>query len=156
MDEKHVEALWSSPTGASPSMPLYCDNINTINISKTPVQYSCTKPINIRHHFIKSLVEDRVIKLKRIYFTSVVGNSVANPIHVDPINVIPLTAILSLALIPFNRLAPPSHPSIRRHCPPQKAIALVATPKVFSPPISVIKGASPHAPLLSVMPPVSP
>ena len=51
---------------ASPSMTLHCDNINAINISKNLVQHSRTKHIDIRHHFIRSLVENRVIELKHI------------------------------------------------------------------------------------------
>ena len=33
-------------------MTLYCDNLSAINISKNLVQYSRTKHIDIRHHFI--------------------------------------------------------------------------------------------------------
>ena len=51
---------------ASPSMTLHCDNINAINISKNPVQHSQTKHIHIHHHFIRSLVEDKVIEVKHI------------------------------------------------------------------------------------------
>ena len=53
-------------TGASPSMTLYCDNISAINISKNSIQHSWTKHIDILHHFIRSLVEDRIIELKHI------------------------------------------------------------------------------------------
>ena len=48
------------------SMALYCDNLNAINISKNPVQHSRTKHIDIRHHFIRSLIEDKVIELKHV------------------------------------------------------------------------------------------
>ena len=48
------------------SMTIYCDNLNAINISKNHVQHSCAKHINILHHFIQSLVEDKVIKLKHV------------------------------------------------------------------------------------------
>ena len=45
-------------------MTFYCDNISAINISKNLVQHSRTKYIDIRHHFIQSLVEDKVIEIK--------------------------------------------------------------------------------------------
>ena len=53
--------------GATASnMTLYCHNLNTINISKNPVQLSRTKHIDIQHHFIRSLVEDKFIELKHV------------------------------------------------------------------------------------------
>ena len=51
---------------ASYNMTLYCDNLNAINISKNFFQHSRTKHINIRHHYIRSLVEDKVSELKNV------------------------------------------------------------------------------------------
>lgn len=48
-------------------MTLFCDNISAINISKNPVQHSKTKHIEIRHHFIRDLVEEKKIKLEYIH-----------------------------------------------------------------------------------------
>ncbi|KAL0557106.1 hypothetical protein IC582_005624 [Cucumis melo] len=42
-------------------MTLYCDNMSAIDISKNPVQHSRTKHIDIRHHFIRDLIENKVI-----------------------------------------------------------------------------------------------
>ena len=47
-------------------MTLYCDNLSAINISKNPIQHSRTKHIDIRHHFIRDLVEEKVIKLEHV------------------------------------------------------------------------------------------
>ena len=47
-------------------MTLFCDNLSAINISKNPIQHSRTKHINIRHHFIRDLVEDKVINLEHV------------------------------------------------------------------------------------------
>ena len=47
-------------------MTLFCDNLSAINISKNPIQHSRTKHIDIRHHFIKDLVEDKVITLEHV------------------------------------------------------------------------------------------
>ena len=55
-----------SQDGAPSGVAFYYDDLSAINISKNPVQHSRTIHINIRHHFIKSLVEDRVIETKQI------------------------------------------------------------------------------------------
>ena len=47
-------------------MPLYCVNLSIINISKNPIQHSRTKHIDIRHHFIRDLVEEKTIKLEHV------------------------------------------------------------------------------------------
>ncbi|KAL4038653.1 hypothetical protein IC575_002276 [Cucumis melo] len=48
------------------TMTLSCDNMSATDISKNLVQHSRTKHIDIRHHFIRKLVEDKVIKLDHI------------------------------------------------------------------------------------------
>jgi hypothetical protein len=45
-------------------MIVYCDNTSAINISKNPIQHSRTKHIDIRHHFIRDLVETQVLSLE--------------------------------------------------------------------------------------------
>ncbi|GAA0174824.1 hypothetical protein LIER_28134 [Lithospermum erythrorhizon] len=53
--------------GVNPGvMTLYCDNMSVISISKNPVQHSWTKHIDIRHHFIRDLVEEKVVKLENV------------------------------------------------------------------------------------------
>ncbi|PNY10358.1 retrotransposon-related protein, partial [Trifolium pratense] len=47
-------------------MTLYCDNLSAINISKNPIQHSRTKHIDIRHHFIRDLVEEKIVTLEHI------------------------------------------------------------------------------------------
>ena len=42
-------------------LTIYCDNTSAINISKNLVQHSRTKHIEIRHHFIRELVEDGTV-----------------------------------------------------------------------------------------------
>ena len=46
--------------------PIKCDNTSAINLSKNPVQHSRTKHIDIRHHFIRELVENNVIILEYV------------------------------------------------------------------------------------------
>lgn len=47
-------------------MTLYCENLSVINIFKNPIQHSRTKHIDICHHFIKDLVEERVVTLEHV------------------------------------------------------------------------------------------
>ena len=48
------------------TMVVYCDNSSAIDISKNPVQHSKTKHIEIRYHFIRDLVERKIVALKYI------------------------------------------------------------------------------------------
>ncbi|WJX83726.1 hypothetical protein P8452_66368 [Trifolium repens] len=48
------------------ALTLCCDNMSAINISKNPVQHSKTKHIDIRHHFIRDLVENKIVTLEHV------------------------------------------------------------------------------------------
>ena len=48
------------------TMVVYCDNSSAIVISKNPVQHSKTKNIDIRYHFIRDLVERKIVCLEYI------------------------------------------------------------------------------------------
>ena len=48
------------------TMVIYCDNSSAIDISKNPVQHSKTKHIEIRYHFIRDLVEKKIMCLEYI------------------------------------------------------------------------------------------
>ncbi|GAA0160579.1 transmembrane signal receptor [Lithospermum erythrorhizon] len=53
--------------GVNPgAMTLYCDNKSAICISKNPVEHSRTKHIDIRHHFIRDLVENKQVVLEYV------------------------------------------------------------------------------------------
>jgi len=47
-------------------LTLYCANLSAINISKNPIQHSRTKRIDIRHHFIRDLVEEKIMTLEHV------------------------------------------------------------------------------------------
>ena len=51
---------------AQDTMVVYCDNFSVIDISKNPVQHSKTKHIEIRYHFIRDLVERKIVVLEYI------------------------------------------------------------------------------------------
>ena len=48
-------------------MCVFYDNTSVINLSKNPIQHSKSKHIEIRYHFIRDLVEDKVVCLEFIY-----------------------------------------------------------------------------------------
>jgi len=47
-------------------LTLHCDNLSANNISKNPIQHSRTTHIDIRHHFIRDLVEEKVVTLEHV------------------------------------------------------------------------------------------
>ena len=48
-------------------LTIYYDNTIAINISKNPIQHSRTKHIEIRHHFIRELVDNGTLTLEFIH-----------------------------------------------------------------------------------------
>ncbi|XP_065633282.1 secreted RxLR effector protein 161-like [Quercus suber] len=48
------------------TMCVFCDNTSAINLSKNPVQHSKSKHIEIRYHFIRDLIEDKIVCLEFI------------------------------------------------------------------------------------------
>lgn len=48
------------------TMNLFIENSSAIQISKNSVQHSKTKHIDIRHHFIRELVEEKTISIAYI------------------------------------------------------------------------------------------
>lgn len=47
-------------------MKLYCDNMSAINIYKNPIYHIRTKHIDIRHKFIREVMEDKMITLNHV------------------------------------------------------------------------------------------
>ena len=56
------------------ALTLYCDNMSAINISKNPVQHSKTKHIDIRHHYIRDLVENKIVILEHVGAKELIAN----------------------------------------------------------------------------------
>ncbi|TYK21311.1 F5J5.1 [Cucumis melo var. makuwa] len=61
-------------------MTLYCDNMSAIDISKYPVQHSQTKHIDIRHHFIRELIENKIITLQHVRSYSQLADIFTKPL----------------------------------------------------------------------------
>ena len=49
------------------TMCVFYDNTSAINLSKNPVQHSKSKHIEIRYHFIRDLVAEKVVCLEFIH-----------------------------------------------------------------------------------------
>ena len=47
-------------------MILYCDNTSAINISNNPMMYTKTKHIAMKYHYVRELVQDKVVKMEYI------------------------------------------------------------------------------------------
>ncbi|KAA0055022.1 flocculation protein FLO11-like [Cucumis melo var. makuwa] len=65
------------------SMVLYYDNISAISIFKNPIQHSCTKHIDIRHHFIRELVEANIISLEHVRSSLQLADIFTKPLDVS-------------------------------------------------------------------------
>ena len=50
----------------SDHMLVHCDKISAINLSKNPVQHSRTKHVDITHHFVREMVELKVVILEHV------------------------------------------------------------------------------------------
>ena len=61
-------------------LTIYCDNTNAINISKNLVQHFRTKHLEIRHHFIRELVEDGTFTLEFIHIDDQKANLFTKPL----------------------------------------------------------------------------
>ncbi|KAL0561433.1 hypothetical protein IC582_001860 [Cucumis melo] len=66
-------------------MTLYCDKVSAIDISKNLVQHSRTKHIDIRHHFIRELIEDKIITLEHVRSKLQLAGIFTNPLDASSV-----------------------------------------------------------------------
>ena len=62
------------------TMCVFCDNTSAINLSKNLVQHSRLKHIEIRYHFIRDLVEERIVCLEFIHIDNQKANIFTKPL----------------------------------------------------------------------------
>ena len=62
------------------TMCVLCGNTSAINLSKNPVQHSKSKHIEIRYHFIRDLVKDKVVCLEFIHTDNQKANIFTKPL----------------------------------------------------------------------------
>ena len=63
------------------TMCVFYDNTSTINLSKNLVQHSKSKHIEIRYHFIRDLVEDKVVCLEFIHTNNQKADIFTKPLN---------------------------------------------------------------------------
>ncbi|CAL9248295.1 unnamed protein product [Arabidopsis halleri] len=62
---------------------VYCDNMSSINISKIHVQHSRTKHIDTRHHFIRELVENKIVEISHVSSEKQLANIFTKPLDLN-------------------------------------------------------------------------
>ena len=67
-------------------VPLYCDNISAINLTKNPIQHSKTKHIKIRHHFIRDHVQKGDYEIKFVKTKNQLVDLFTKPLAHDRFN----------------------------------------------------------------------
>jgi len=67
-------------------VPLYCDNISAINLTKNPIQYSKTKHIEIRHHFIRDHIQKGDIEIMFVKTENQLADLFTKPLARDRFN----------------------------------------------------------------------
>ncbi|GKD62970.1 hypothetical protein Tco_1305078, partial [Tanacetum coccineum] len=67
-------------------VPIMCDNKGVIDLSKNPVQYSRTKHIKIRHHFLRDSVQKGHISLEKVPSVDNIADILMKPLKRESIN----------------------------------------------------------------------
>ena len=85
---RYAQVLWMKQTlidfGLTFShVPIKCDNISAISISKNPVQHFRTKHIKIRHHFLKDYAQKRDITLIFVRTEDQLADIFTQPLNED-------------------------------------------------------------------------
>ncbi|XP_059635400.1 secreted RxLR effector protein 161-like [Cornus florida] len=62
------------------TISIFCDNTSTINISKNPVLHYKIKHIDIRHHFLRELVEQNVVSLEKVHTDQNLADILTKPL----------------------------------------------------------------------------
>ncbi|XP_024017331.1 uncharacterized protein LOC112090391, partial [Morus notabilis] len=83
-------------------LTVFCDNTSAINISKNPVQHSRTKHINIRHHFIRELVENKTVVLEYVTTEKQLADIFTKPL--DAVRFEALRTALGICVTNFSKM----------------------------------------------------
>ncbi|GJX85816.1 hypothetical protein Tco_0336590 [Tanacetum coccineum] len=67
-------------------IPIMCDNKGAIDLSKTPVQHSRTKHIEIRHHFLRDNVQKGNITIKKVSSEDNIADILTKPLKRESFN----------------------------------------------------------------------
>ncbi|GJU01179.1 hypothetical protein Tco_1111517 [Tanacetum coccineum] len=67
-------------------VPIMCDNKGAIDLSKNPVQHSCTKYIKIRHHFLRDNVQKGHISIEKVPSVDNIADILTKPLKRESFN----------------------------------------------------------------------
>ncbi|GJU01022.1 hypothetical protein Tco_1111360 [Tanacetum coccineum] len=67
-------------------VPIMCDNKGAIDLSKNPVQYSRTKHIELRHHFLCDNVQKGYISIEKVPSVDNIADILTKPLKREPFN----------------------------------------------------------------------
>ncbi|GJY26890.1 hypothetical protein Tco_0401616 [Tanacetum coccineum] len=67
-------------------IPIMCDNKGAIDLSKDPVQHSCTKRIEIRYHFLRDNVQKGNISIEKVSSKDNIVDILTKPLKREPFN----------------------------------------------------------------------
>nr|GEX03243.1 copia protein [Tanacetum cinerariifolium] len=71
-------------------IPILCDNKGAIDLSKNPVLHSCTKHIEIRHHFLRDNVQKGNISIEKFSSEDNIADILTKPLKSEPFNLLRL------------------------------------------------------------------
>ncbi|GJY67081.1 retrovirus-related pol polyprotein from transposon TNT 1-94 [Tanacetum coccineum] len=67
-------------------IPIMCDNKGAIDLSKNPVQHSCTKHIEIRQHFLRDNIQKGNISIEKVSSEDNIADILTKPLKCEPFN----------------------------------------------------------------------
>lgn len=70
----HLRNLLSELTGSYNCVLIYCDNQSCIRLSHNPMFHKRTKHIDVRHHYVRDVVANKLIKLEYIQTNEMVAD----------------------------------------------------------------------------------
>nr|GEU85313.1 copia protein [Tanacetum cinerariifolium] len=72
------------------NIPVLYDNKGAIDLSKNPVLHSCTKHIEIRHHFLRDNVQKGNISIEKVLSEDNIADIFTKPLKREPFNLLRL------------------------------------------------------------------
>ncbi|GJS13603.1 hypothetical protein Tco_0408075 [Tanacetum coccineum] len=71
-------------------IPILCDNKGAINLSKNPILHSCTKHIEIRHHFLSDNIQKGNISIEKGSSEDNIADILTKPLKHESLNLLRL------------------------------------------------------------------
>jgi hypothetical protein len=75
-----IQTLEDIKIECNQSIPIYCDNTSSINISKNLVMHAKTKHIPIKYHLLREKVSDKKVRLDYVSSKEQIANIFIKPL----------------------------------------------------------------------------